>query len=138
VFVHFTGVRGSAGLSPMAYVISPMPYAAGKAEIPYGGAGDDDKKSAKKSKKSAKKSMENKVGQAMTAMDWKMMAHAIAHAKGVKEMPIIGGAVTPHSRVSDGPDVIRWCLLPYALLGLSLPGVSEWLRGPYWVPSTGV
>jgi hypothetical protein len=31
--------------------------------------------------------------------------------------------------------VISWCVRPYALLGLSLPGVSVWLRGPYGVSS---
>jgi hypothetical protein len=32
----------------------------------------------------------------------------------------------------------RWCFWPYALLGLSLHSrVSDWLRGPYWLSSTG-
>lgn len=78
-------------LSPMAYVISPMPYATGQAEIPYSPPGDGGASDGKKSKKKKNAKKENETGRAMTAMDWKMMAHAISHAKGIKELPIIGG-----------------------------------------------
>jgi|AntAceMinimDraft_1070359.scaffolds.fasta_scaffold136060_1 hypothetical protein len=81
LFVLYSGVTGNAAVSPLAYLVSSMPYATGRAEIPYGGppAG------------SRKKASVNKVGQAMTAMDWKMMAHSISHASQVKGMPLIGG-----------------------------------------------
>ena len=98
MFVHYTDIKGNARISPMAYAISAMPYPSGSAPIPYGESdlqGDDGekKKSKNNKKKNNKKSRkrDGEKGQAMNAMDWKMMASRISEGKGIKELPIIGG-----------------------------------------------